>query len=76
MSCLGKLGVGRCASGTFFELRVWGFGEGAGLDGLVPGALADGGKRDRRFWGFLDYWPLRWREGLVLPSIFGTGSGP
>ena len=59
MSCLGRLDAGRCASGALFGLRVWGFGERAGFDGLVLGALTDGRKEDRRFWGFLDYWPLR-----------------
>jgi hypothetical protein len=24
------------------------------------------GREDRRFWGFLDYWPLRWREAVHL----------
>ena len=23
------------------------------------------GREDHLFWGFLDYWLLRWREGLV-----------
>ena len=49
MSCLGRLGAGRCASGAFLGLWLWGFGEEAGFNGLVLGALADGGKENRLF---------------------------
>jgi hypothetical protein len=60
MNCLGRT---VCVWGLF-RLWVWGFGEGAGFNGLVRGALADGGKRGSSFLGLLGLLALAMAGGL------------